>query len=201
MLTVIAVISVLLVLVVPATSTMFRGTQISQATDSLTAQLTLARQEALTRNQTVEVRFYQYAATGTTQRYCAMQCFELLDSGTYVPLGKVQPLPPNILFDAGTADTAKTLSSILSAATGPTSVPALTTGAALKVSLPQPGLQYNAASFQFYRDGSTNLPATGGTWFLTLHNIIDGDALSAPPHDFSSVQIDPSNGHLHTFRP
>ena len=138
-----------------------------------------------------------------------MQCLELLDSGVYVPLGKVQPLPSGIILDAG-----NTLSSILSSATQVTSLPASVspakiTGANLNIPLPQPGKVYNAVVFQFLRDGSTNLPLTanlllaagGPPWFMTLHNMNDGDTLTTAPHNFFSVQIDPSNGHMHTFRP
>ena len=204
LLAVMVIILILLALVVPATSTIFKGTQLTQASDLLTSQLTLARQEALTRNQTVEVRLYRYAPLGTTSYYCAIQCFALSDSNTYVPLEKVELLPTGIALDAGSASAATTLSSILSSATSSTSVPALVPGSTLKVQLPQlpqPGTQYNAATFQFYRDGSTNLLSTGGPWFLTLHNFNDGDALTTAPHNFCTVQIDPTNGTLHTFRP
>ena len=218
MLAVMAIISVLIALVVPAASTMVRGSQLSQAVELMDSQLDLARQTALSRNHSVEVRFYQYAdpsvqgeqqGSPATGKYRALQLFDVSPSGTPLVLNKVQRLPLSVIIDSGSQ-----LSSLIGATSNTAVAPAKNSGAALNVTIPTSGLQYNAVSFRFLPDGSTNLPSSlsgsaGGSgasaqsarWYLTLHNAVDGDARATPPSNFATLQLDPANGHIRTYRP
>jgi hypothetical protein len=67
--------------------------------------------------------------------------------------------------------------------------------------LPRAGASYRYVALRFQPDGSTDLLPTGGSWFLTVHDEIAGDALAQPPADFSTIEIDPLNGSLKFFRP
>jgi len=183
-------------------NTVLKGTQMTQAGQLISSQLELARQLALSRNHSVEVRLYQYGDPGMpgeqasspgTGNYRAVQTFDIQDSGSAVALGNAKVLPSSIIIDSGT-----TLSSMIGGATS-TTMPQFATGASLNVPVSSIGTQYNCVFFRFLPDGSTNIPTS--QVFLTLHNINDGKALTNPPPNFITIQIDSINGHLKTFRP
>ena len=218
MLVVLTIISIIITLAVPAVSTMVRGSQLSQAAELMTSQLDFARQTALARNHSVEVRFYQYADPSVpgerqddpaTGKYRALQLFDVSDFGTPVALGKVQRLPVGIIIDSGS-----TLSSIIGATSSTAVAPVKNSGTTLNATIPFSGLWYNAVSFRFLPDGSTNLPgsssgSTGGSgtsaqrtrWYLTLHSVLEGDARMAPSNNFATIQLDLANGHIRIYRP
>ena len=58
---VIAIIAIIATFTVPAATTILKGSAMTQASQTLTDQISFARQRALSRNLAVEVRFYQYA--------------------------------------------------------------------------------------------------------------------------------------------
>jgi len=207
LLLVITIIIILTALVTPAMDSLLRPLQLTKGAQLLDGQLSLARQIALTRNHSVEVRFYQFGdpeipgeqpSNPGTGRYRAMQIFEVQESGTAVALDKVQRIPPAVVIDSGAA-----LSSIIGSAQASPGIPTATDGAVLNIPLPQVGMHYKAVSFRFLPSGSTNLPSTSGApWFLTLHNLSDGDpSTKTPPANFFTLQIDANNGHIKTFRP
>jgi uncharacterized protein (TIGR02596 family) len=203
LLTVIALIAIISAFALPAVGSLLRSSGLSQGAQMIADQLNLARQSALTLNRIVEVRFYQFGdpsvpgenpSKPSTGKYRTMQAFEILDSGSAVPLWKVQYLPTTVVIDSG-----NTLSSII--AQSSSSTPTLTTGAALTNAIPRVGLNYNCVSFRFLPDGSANFAPAAAHWFLTLHTMEAGDALPAPPPNFFALQINPSNGHIQSFRP
>lgn len=204
-LVVLSIIVLVAGLTTPAVTTILRGSSLTQGGQLVTDQLGLARQTALSRNRSVEVRFYQYGDPETpgeqennpsSGKFRALQLFEIQESGTDAkPLGKVRTIPPSVIMDGGTA-----LSSILGAAQSSSS-PSAATGSDLNSPIPRVDKQYNAVTFRFLPDGSTNLSPQTGSWFLTLHALKEGDRLSAPKADFFTIQIDAINGHFKTFRP
>jgi hypothetical protein len=100
-------------------------------------------------------------------------------------------------------DSGSTLSTLIgSALTAPT-VPTMSSGSDLGFSLPAVGTAYTAARFSFLPDGSTNLPPQTAQlqWFLTVHEAVKGDNLTTPPPNFATLQIQPSNGKIRTYRP
>jgi len=200
LLTVISIIAVMATLVTPAANSILKGSKLTQASQMVGDGLAYARQSALTRNQPIEVRFYQFAdpqqpqeslSDPTTWKYRAMQFFEVPATGASIPLGKVQRFPNAIIIDAGGA-----ISSLLDSQT----YPFLKVAPGSLVNIFGLGTNYNAVAFRFLADGSTNLTVTN-SWFLTLHNITDGDYRTAPPANFFTLQIEPITGHVTYFRP
>ena len=209
MLAVLAIIGILIALLAPAISTIVRGPLLTQSSDLIVSVLNLGQQTATSRNQSVEVRFYQYADpavqgesvnNASSGKYRALQLFLVNADGTVMPFNSVQTLPTGIIADAGTG-TAATLSSLLAS----TQAKVWNTNDP-KTSLPRAGTVYNCCVFQFRSDGSTNLPPIPPTplppnWFITLHNIIDGDSRTTPPVNFATIQLDPINGASTVYRP
>ena len=204
LLAVLAVVGIVSAVAVPSVNAVLRGSRLTQGAQLICSQLDLARQTALSKNHSVEVRFYQYGDPETpgespnspgTGSFRAVQIFDIQDSGAAVPLSKVQVVPPSIVIDSGAV-----LSSIIGSAS-PAAVPASTTGAALNFPIPRAGTQYNCTLFRFLPDGSTNLSLASQWWFLTLHNLLDGRNLDTPPANYFTIQIDANNGHIKTFRP
>ena len=201
---VIAIIAIIATFTVPAATTILRGSAITQASQTLTDQISLARQMALSRNRAVEVRFYQYAdpeAPGetvgdqSTWKYRAIQLFEIVESGVAIPLDKPQRLPVSVVIEPNIAFS--------------TLIPATPTKpAATDPDLPRGIIKpnYRYASFRFLQDGSTNLAPTS-TWFVSIHNLTDtptGTTMkkaNGDPINFFTLQIDPVSGAIKGFRP
>lgn len=200
MLTVMAVILILVAVIGPAFTTIARGPLLTQASDEIVGLLNLAQQTAAARNQTVAVRFYQYAdasaGESTTSadngRYRAAQLFLVNEDGTVSPLRAVVTFPLGIIADSGA-----TLSTLL---TDSFVKKKWTPNDPTQPSIPRAGLKYNCCEFRFRPDGSTNL-SPASNWFVTLHNNIDGDARSSPPPNYVTIQIDPINGTSSVYRP
>jgi uncharacterized protein (TIGR02596 family) len=202
MLLVIGIIGLIAALVTPAALSMVKAWQLTQGGLMVGDQLALARQTALSKNRSVEVRFYRFGdleipgeslSDPSKGKFRAIQLFELAEDGTAKALGKVQRLPASIIVDSGA-----TLSTILNQSGRP--VAKLSSGPAL----PRVGVSYEAALFRFRPDGSTDLiePAEPSkAWFFTIHNLADGDSLAQAPSNFLTLQIDAYNGTLRTFRP
>lgn len=183
-LAVLAVFTILISLVAPAASSVLRGSHLAQAGRTLNEQLTLARQLALSRNCRIEVRFYSLTQPGETSpgKFRALQLFEVRDTGNAAPAGKIVRLPESVIIDSG-----DTLSTLLNSSRTP---PAGTV------------TEYPCRVFRFLPDGSTDLSALGTEkWFLTLHAGKDGDQLRLSPVNFITLQLEPANGNIRTFRP
>lgn len=205
LLVVISIMALIASFSIPAANSIQKGSQLTQGAQMVGDQLGLARQIAITRNHPVEVRFYQYgdpltpgeqATDPSTGKYRALQAFEVLESGSLNALGKVQRLAVSIIMDSG-----GTLSSLIAPPSSGSS-PVITAAGSQTVLIPRVQRQYNSAAFRFLPDGSTNLPKMSGQqWFLTLHNLNDGDGLSSPPKNFATLQVNAANGHIKTYRP
>jgi uncharacterized protein (TIGR02596 family) len=198
LLIVIAMMGIVATMVTPVCVATLRGMQLTTGARKFSDQLKYARQQALAKNRSVEVRFYQYSdpeqgenvGPSSLAKYRAIQLFEISDdpntSGdTYIAVGKIVQLPPSIILDQGS-----TLSSI---------IPVVALSGTL--SIPRVGTKYNFSKFRFRSDGSTDLPRGSGLQFLTLHDAASGDSLVNIPPNYVTLQIDPSNGHITTHRP
>ena len=199
---VIAIIAIIATFTVPAATTILKGSAMTQASQTLTDQISFARQRALSRNLAVEVRFYQYAdpeAPGetatdpTTGQYRGMQLFEVVESGVAIPIGKPERLPISVVIEPSA-----TFSTLISG-TGQTAI------------TPQPNdnnpelprgvkKSYKYVAFRFQQDGSTNL-APASQWFVTIRNLTDKVTGTTPPPNFFTLQIDPVSGAVKGFRP
>ncbi len=206
LLVVMAIILVLMALATPSLTSVLKANAITQGSQDLIAQLNLARQVALTQNHPVEVRLYQYAdpnfagevsGQAATGKFRALQTFIISETGSAAAMNKVEHFPLTFIIDSGL-----TLSSLIAlSATGATSGPVLTKSPQ-SYSIPIADKAFNSVAFRFNPDGSTTLgPPPNGGWFLTGHQLQYGDNQSKAPPNFSTLQIDPSNGALREFRP
>jgi uncharacterized protein (TIGR02596 family) len=197
LLVVVSIMVIIAGLVAPAANTMLRGSQITQSADAIMAQLSSARQTAMTANRTMEVRFYRLAdpsLVGNATAVRAIQVFKIEDNGDAKPDGRVQWLPGSILMDSD-----PTLSTLLGSAREKSS---WTTASPVdpKLSLPRVGTSYAAFCFRFRPDGSTDLDPPA-KWFVTIHAENDGDNHSTLPANFATIQVDPVSGSLKLYRP
>jgi uncharacterized protein (TIGR02596 family) len=194
LLIVIGILCILAVVTMPSVLSSLQGIKITQGTQVVLDQITLARQLALSRNRGIETRFYGYKdssdADGKTH-FQGIQNFELQDDGTAKPLGKMVRLPSGIILDAS-----QTLSTLLSS-----SRVKQWTANDTQISLPQIGTSYDVRSVVFRPDGCTDLAPNGQFWFVTLHAENAGDNLAALTKNFSLIQIDPWTGGASVFRP
>ena len=203
MIVVVGIVLLLLALIVPATVTLLRGSQLTQGGDLLMAQLDLARQAALSRNRPVQVRLCRPTGGQYTAIMPLYVAITMSATGnvtqTYTAVSKPVTLPTAVIMDAGA-----TLSTILNQ----TGI-AATTASTTDPRLGSLGTGYQYVAFQFKADGSTDLlsqtsPSTSGTtnlWFLTVHNQTDGDSLGTAPPNYYTIQLDAYNGHVRPFRP
>ena len=194
LLIVITIIVIMASLMGPTLNSALRGTALTQATDKVLGILSIAHQTAITKAQTVEVRFYSYTNSetpGDTGQGHAVQAFTVDDSGNYSPMMKAQILPNSVIISAST-----TLSTLFSNGTNATPTNAI----------PRAGSNYTYASFQFYRSGSTSLAATSlatNIWCVTVVNASDMNGANSNnlPLNYTTIVIDPYNGSIKTYRP
>jgi uncharacterized protein (TIGR02596 family) len=110
LLIVVAIIGIIAGFGVPAVQGVLRGSALTQASSQLTDNLALARQHAISRNRTVEVRFYRFgdpevpgetASDPSSGSFRALQYFEVNETGVSVPIGKYQRFPDTMMMNAG----------------------------------------------------------------------------------------------------
>jgi prepilin-type N-terminal cleavage/methylation domain-containing protein len=223
LLVVIAIIAVIGGFAVPAVGNLLKGTALTQAANMITDTIAGARQHALTRNRSVEVRFFRFWNTESvgepvpsaasdldtkppglnyTAQYRAFQAFEIGDGGIANPIGKLAMLPNTVILSAEPA-----LSSLLGN-TDPAIGPVKTTWTANDPELPRGvGTRYEYVAFRFQPDGATTLsPNNGpsnGLWFITVHLLDDtkNGSSSSPPPNFFTLMIDPVSGSAKIMRP
>jgi uncharacterized protein (TIGR02596 family) len=215
------IIGIIAAFVVPNVTNILKGSQMTQGSQILYDQLSLARQYALSKNHPIEVRFIRYAdpevpgevdasgnSTPTNGNYRAIQIFETLDAidpttqdFVRVPLDKPAVLPQAIVMNKGG------LSTLLREAGGPPTAPTSSMANSRDPQMPRKvGTSYDYVYFRFMPDGSTNLPAKSGTdangaWYVTLQNVNDPAVATNPPANYYTVQIDPVSGAMKQFRP
>ena len=203
LLVVIAIIGIIGAFAVPAVGQLLKGSALTQAANVLSDQTAAARQQALTRNRSIEVRFYRFTdpeQPGETAKfYRALQYFEIADGGIPNPTGRYVRFPNSVIMSSDTA-----LSSVLN----DTANHPVTTPTPNDPDLPRGvGRKYEYVAFRFQPDGTTNLSATGGPssglWFITCHLQTDtGKAKGGnPPPNFFTWMVDPVSGATKVLRP
>lgn len=195
LLTVIAIIGIMLALVAPPAAQVMRASGMAIAGDQVLSALAQARQTAISQNRTVEVRFYKYtdASDPTGGRFHASQAF-VLEPGaqgiTTNPVGRKVTLPSTTYIAATPA-----LSSLLDS-----TATLRKTGAVLGQSIPPCGLNYEAATFRIYPDGSTSI-TNSLPMFLTVVPANTPDDASTPPANYATIVIQPLSGKAQLHRP
>jgi uncharacterized protein (TIGR02596 family) len=198
LLVVVTLIVIMASLMGPTLNSALRGTALTQGVDKVIGVLSLARQTALTKGQTVEVRFYSYVdpeTPGDKGQFHALQAFSIDDAGNAVPLHKTQTLPQTVVM-ATNALGGSSVSTLLSLPNA---------NAPSQFSIPRAKKAYTCSSFQFYRSGSTSLLVNGASmnWCVTVLNATDllGTTATNLPANYTTVTIDPYNGSLRAYRP
>jgi uncharacterized protein (TIGR02596 family) len=156
------------------------GSNLTRAGSLIADQCTLARQEAVTRNRNVEVRFFRLPGEASPA-WRGLQVIRIEENGGQVPVGKLLFLPEGILISDS-----ETLSPLMMAGDpiiGQVENPTYGT------------LIYRA--FRFRPNGSTG-GALGAGNFLTL---CSARAQGSPPANFCTVQVNPVTGKITTYRP
>ena len=208
LLVVIAIIGIIGAFAVPAAGQLLKGSSITQAANLLTDQTASARQQALTRNRSIEVRFYSFTDPEqpgeTTPYYRALQYFEIAEGGIPNPTGRYVRFPNSVIMSSES-----TLSSVPN---NPAS-PVVTKLDKNDPDLPRGvGRNYTYVAFRFTPDGATNLSPTGGPsnglWFITCHLLNDAEraknGIGNNPnqvHNFFTWMIDPVSGSTKVLRP
>lgn len=200
LLVVVTIIVIMASLMGPTLNSALRGTALTQGADKVIGVLSLARQTAITKGKTVEVRFYSYTdpeTPGDTGQYHALQAFSVDDSGTMVPLMKAQTLPQTVVMATNSLG-GSSVSTLLSYSN--------TYTYSWKPAIPRAQSIYTFTSFQFYRSGATDLLTRTNPpsyWSVTVVNAADllGAGASTLPKNYTTVTVDPYNGSLRTYRP
>jgi uncharacterized protein (TIGR02596 family) len=199
LLVVLAVISIVSTLAIMAFRGVNSALNLSSATQMVSAELTNARQTALTLDETVQVRFYQFPdVTGatTTKEFQAMQMFQTRDNVKFTPLDKITYLPSNIMISSS-----GTYSPPLSSSNVTATTPAATDPA---INLNGVGQNYTYVPLAFKSNGTIDTTAfTGtwfsGTWFITMFEKRYASATQLV--NYTTVSIDPQDGRLRIFQP
>ncbi len=189
-LVVVAIIALLAVISIVALVPMLRASQLTQSGVLITDELSFARQTAMSRNVSVELRFYRLGA-GANAKYAAFRAMEIdvIDP----PLSNVKTLPAEIVIGDEAAystllDKANPARSGLSA--GTEQLPTQTEAAPY-------------VSFCFHPDGSTSLRPVSPSqakWFLTLFSESALPSAAGLPANYVTVQLEPVTGRARLHR-
>ncbi|PTY06084.1 hypothetical protein DB346_01575 [Verrucomicrobia bacterium LW23] len=197
LLAVMAIISVM-AMGMPALRSVMNSYSLKSAGQAIQAQLSYARQEALTSNRAVQVRLYKVSDSenpSSAPQYRAMQSFrETTDaSGTLVltPISPVTFLPSGIVF----TDTVTAAATLF--ATGTSGATVNTTGDTAWP-LPPPHGASPFLSFRFRSNGQTDLSASS---FFTIVPTRAPIVKNELPANFITFQIDSINGAVRAWQP
>jgi uncharacterized protein (TIGR02596 family) len=194
LLAVIAIISLLAALVVPAVTGISRSYQMTSASHAVMNQLVQARQVALTRGYPVQVRFYKLpgyteSSAAAPSQYRALQLF--IESDPIMTGGSasvpVKALSKPVFFSAP-VEILPNQSSLLT-------LPVTTSP---QETVSGFGNNYSYVSFRFKPSGQTDLPATASGIMLALASGTNGSGL---PANFRAVEIDSVTGAVRDYAP
>ena len=204
MMVVVAMIALIVAAMAPQVFSTLVSTRLTSAGESLSGQISLARQMAISGNHSVEVRFYQYEdpeAPGSESAYKAIAIMRASSSGGAAAPGEnLRQLTDTFYLPSGIVlGSAPELSPLLASGTIPTQVDSE------RIIKRSPTARYKA--FLLRSDGSTNLEQLMGSGFnpnmayLTLGEERALEGAKSIPSNFFAVQIDPSTGRTTTYRP
>lgn len=206
-LVVVLVIALVVAAAAPMVFATISSTRLTSAGQSVAAHLSLARQLAQSRNEAVEVRFYEYEDSeqpGSKRAYRALTIMRVVPPTTVAlalgnsqlmePLTDTFYLPSGIVFGDSNA-----ASPILKQLT-PT---------ADQERVIQRGQGARYVAFRFTSAGGTNLETAmrlqgyqpSQTYLTLVEEKLNGSAATEIPKNFYTVQIDPTTGKTSTYRP
>lgn len=190
LLVVVAVIALLATLAVPAFNAITNAGSIEYSADQIAGACALARQTAVSKNRSVEVRFYEVPAEGWPTDFRACQLFEIGESGEPTALTKVLTFRQSAIISRDTG-----LSTLLA-----NSRTKIWTQKDPQVALPRAGTTYECRAFRFRPNGTTDLPVDA-KWHLTVVDAKKPGSAAQPPDNFATVWVEPATGAVKILRP
>lgn len=190
LLVVMAIIGIIASLAIPAFNSITSAGSIESSADQIAGALNLARQAAVTKNVSVEARFYDLQADGATNDFRAFQLFEISPSGNATAMSRVSTFRAPAIISRDT-----TLSTLLV----PTLAKTWTTSDP-QISLPSVGKAYTCNAFKFRANGTTDL-SVANKWHLTIVDSRRPGSGSQPPTNFATVWVEPASGVVKVLRP
>jgi uncharacterized protein (TIGR02596 family) len=207
MLVVLSITAILATIALPGISGALRSYKLESTGQIVVNQLNYARQVALSRGHAVQVRFYELpdfssASTGALAVYRGMQSLvesDPVQTGTITTVTTTALIKP-VLFATPVIISSATGSGPVSPLISGTSTATVTVNTADPANpLPVFQLNYKYVVFHFKPDGSTDLTSATNSLTLVLEN--DKIVAGSLPANFQSVEIDPFNGAIRSFRP
>lgn len=201
MMVVVAMIALIVAAVAPMVFSTLISTRLASAGETLAGQISLAHQIAVSRNMTVEVRFYQYEdpeAPGSKPAVRALAIVQASETGSRSQIG--QQLTDTYYLPSGIA-IGQTLAMSPLVATSAVRSEADRE----KIIKRSPNARYKA--FQIRGDGSTNIEQIMGDRYRPNQSYVtlaEDRAISddqSVPKNFYAVQIDPVTGRTTSYRP
>lgn len=177
LLVVMAIIILLSSVAIPALNSVAMGSNLNRAGQIIGDQIALARQEAVTKNREVQVRFYDVA---TNQSWRGVQIWRVEQTSTgavNTPVSRLATLPEGIVINSDAS-----LSPLLTA-----------DGTMSSVSNSPP-----YRGFRFRANGATDSSITAANGYITLQQ---ATAQGNPPANYYTVQINPMTGKVMVYRP
>lgn len=183
LLLVVAIMVVLMSVTLPAFTSIAMGTNLSRAGQLIGDQISLARQEAMTRNRDVRVQFFPNLVKGGVTNY-GVQIFRVeegTDGEQLIPASRMVLLPAGLRVNDNLSPLTKA-------------------DAALSGSMTNVA-QYGtvqSSGFKFRPNGAPGSAVNAANNFLTLQRSGDpGDQ----PDNFYTIQINPVTGKVTVYRP
>ena len=201
LLAVMAIIAVMASLIVPAFNSLGGAYSLTATAQSVTNRLSLARQQAIARNKSVEVRIYQNDEGAFST--LAVVVPDGQDPGGQLPeewLNNYYEVPESIVFDLSEQ---RKFSSLLEPGSA-NEAPAERTELS---SAPEALQGRDYLVFHFAPDGNTNLSATDDAGDPTLYTLslrtrtASGAGTERPADNFVTLILDPVVGRVRTFQP
>jgi len=180
LLTVVAILGIMATLVIPAVGSILRGSNLNRGGQMISDQLFMARQEAVSKNRDVEVRFYNLT-NGMFPGWRGIQLWRIEQT----PTGPVTNSSSRVtVLPDGIVMASNSLSPLITASSGGTETHAVYGTMAYK-------------AFRFRADGSLET-SVGTNNYVTLQNASD---TGNPPANYYTIQINPLTGKSGVFRP
>lgn len=209
---VLLIISVLMLLAVPAVEQMLRGSRVTIAGNLMVDQLNLAQQLAISTNQPVEVRIYKLPSaeadpkTGDLADFRGLQIFKSRPDATVEPAEKPVFFPAGIVISQNVA-----ASSMLGVSDSDPNTPdnsPLIDGTEHEpadsnpvIQLPGYETNYTYRTFRFRSNGETDMRQVAAFLSLSTKNDKPADSSTGLPHNYVTIQVDPVNGRTRVYRP
>ena len=194
LLTVLVVLAIITAIAAPSFLGASGDLSLIDAGNRVTADLNLARQEAMTHNQTVQVRFY--ADSRNNHLYDTVAHVLPLPTTGYQWLDRPVLLPQGTAFYTAGGPTYSPLITATGTASSPFSVSADSDPAT-----PQRLQNDSYVYFDFRADGSTDIGSQGSVsaWCVTIYPTNKGT--TAAPVNYVTILVDPATGAVRSYQP